>query len=178
LRFFTLMGRFPRSLAPRARAYVQSVWSRAGSVRPGRTLWQACVTLVLLAGCGGGAKPLVIPIVYIVAGRVLDPTTSPVLGLAGARVSVEGEPLVQTVTTDADGNFILQGVPAGVHRLRAELPGFRATLTYDFAVVKNVPGAVVPLFTDREIDSVLVAQGAPAWDRGKGLLGLFALKST
>jgi hypothetical protein len=158
------------------------VWSRLlAAARPaagGPNLWRACVTLLLLAGCGGGAKPLVVPIVYVVAGRVLDPTTSPVAGVAGARVSVDGVPLVQPVTSDADGNFVLQGVPAGVHRLRAELAGRRTTLTYDFAVTRNVPAAVVPLFTDAEIDSVLAARGAPAWDRNLGLFGLFALKST
>jgi hypothetical protein len=45
-------------------------------------------------------------------------------------------------------------------------------------VRKNVADALVPLFTDTEIDSVLVANGAPPWDRGQSLLGLFALKST
>jgi hypothetical protein len=152
----------------------------------GTNLWRARITrgllaglvLVLAAGCGGGAKTLVIPIVYVVGGRVLDPTTSPIAGVPGARVSVETAPLVQPVTTDADGNFILQGVPAGIHRLRADLAGRRTTLTYDFRVAGNVVDAIVPLFTDAEIDSVLAANGAPAWDRGQALLGLFALKST
>ena len=82
------------------------------------------------------------------------------------------------VTSDADGNFVLQGVPDGVHRLRVELTGRRTTLTYDFAVRKNVADALVPLFTDAEIDSVLDANGAPPWDRDQALLGVFALKST
>ena len=71
------------------------------------------------------------------------------------------------VTSDADGNFVLQGVPDGVHRLRVELAGRRTTLTYDFAVRKNVADALVPLFTDAEIDSVLNANGAPPWDRAQ-----------
>jgi hypothetical protein len=116
--------------------------------------------------------------VYVVAGRVVDPTASPIAGVAGATVQVETDPSVPAVTSDADGNFILQGVPAGAHRLRAELAGRRTTLTYDFPVGGNVANAVVPLFTDQEIDSVLAARGAPAWDRSLALLGLFALKST
>src|SRR5215203_3063399 len=165
----------------RALTFVQSLWSRGlRGVRAdarGLTLWRACVTLLLLGGCTE-AEVLKIPVVYVVAGRVLDPATSPVEGIAGARVLVDTAPDVQAVTSDADGNFVLQGVPDGVHRLRVELSGRRTTLTYDFAVRKNVADALVPLFTDAEIDSVLNANGAPPWDRGQSLLGIFALKST
>jgi hypothetical protein len=145
--------------------------------RLARALAPAALALAL-GGCGGGARDLTIPIVYVVAGRVVDPTTSPIAGLAGASVQLETDPAVRPVTSDADGNFILQGVPAGTHRLRANLAGRRVTLTYDFRVGGNVPNAIVPLFTDAEIDSVLAARGAPAWNRGLGLLGIFALKST
>jgi len=130
------------------------------------------------AGCGKGATELHIPLVYVVAGRVVDPTTSPIAGVPGATVEVETDLHVMAVTSDADGNFILQGVPAGTHRLRADLAGRRTTLTYDFAVGGNIANAVVPLFTDAEIDSVLNARGAPAWNRSLALLGVFALKST
>ncbi len=151
-----------------------------------RTVWHARVTrasvaaaiALALAGCGGGAKDLTIPIVYVVGGRVVDATTSPISGVAGATISVENEPLIRGVTSDADGYFVLQGLPAGVHRLRADRSGRRTTVTYDFRVTRNLVDAVVPLFTDAEIDSVLLARGAPAWDRAQGLFGLFALKST
>ncbi|MEP7028730.1 MAG: carboxypeptidase-like regulatory domain-containing protein [Candidatus Eisenbacteria bacterium] len=153
-------------------------------------VWRARITRGALAlsiavfggigasGCGGGAKDLTIPVVYVVGGRVVDATTSPISGLAGATVGVDGEPRIRGVTSDADGYFVLQGLPAGLHRLRADLPGRRTTVTYDFRVTRNLVNAVVPLFTDVEIDSVLAARGAPAWDRGQGLFGLFALKST
>src|SRR5262245_25797098 len=143
-------------------------------------LWRACVTLgvaIVLGGCSE-AEDLRIPVVYVVAGRVLDPATSPVEGIPGARVSVDTDQGVMPVTTDADGHFVLQGVHDGVHRLRAGLTGGRTTLTYNFAVRKNVANALVPLFTDHEIDSVLTANGAPAWDRAQALFGVFALKST
>jgi len=151
-----------------------------------RTVWLARITRGLAAGlltlaaagCGGGATELTIPVVYVVGGRVVDATTSPISGIAGATISAETDPSVVAVTSDADGNFVLQGLPAGVHRLRATLPGRRTTVTYDFRVTRNVVNAVVPLFTDAEIDSVLAARGAPAWDRAQGLFGLFALKST
>ena len=175
------MKGFVERSAPKACGIVQSLWGRVMSgVRAdarGLTLWRACVTLLLLGGCTE-AEVLKIPVVYVVAGRVLDPATSPALGIAGARVFVDTAPDVQSVTSDADGNFVLQGVPDGVHRLRVELAGRRTTLTYDFAVRKNVADALVPLFTDTEIDSVLNANGAPPWDRDQSLLGLFALKST
>lgn len=152
----------------------------------GRNLWRAritsglfgCLALLSALGCGGGAKGLTIPVVYVVAGRVIDPATSPVAGVPGARVSVETAPGVQPVTSDADGNFVLQGLAPGVHRLRAELSGRRTTLTYDFRVTRNLADTVVPLFTDAEIDSVLAANGAPPWNRAQALLGVFALKST
>jgi hypothetical protein len=145
-----------------------------------RDLWRACVTLLVAAVLGGcsEAETIHIPVVYVVAGRVLDPATSPVEGIAGAKVSVDTDASVMPVTTDADGNFVVQGVPNGIHRLRVELAGRRTTLTYDFAVRKNVADALVPLFTDHEIDSVLTANGAPAWDRAQALFGVFALKST
>lgn len=177
---------------PRAASSTKGDSLRDGAVRPaaraprGPNLWRARITRAVLAfaaasalaGCDGGAKGLTIPVVYVVAGRVLDPTTSPIAGIAGARLSVDTAPFVRPVTSDADGNFVLQGVPAGVHRLRAELAGRRTTLTYDFRVSKNLADGVVPLFTDAEIDSILAARSAPAWDRAQALFGLFALKST
>jgi len=172
-----------RPETPNAR-FVQALWNgerrtvRADARR--RDLWRACVTLlvaIVLGGCSE-AETIRIPVVYVVAGRVLDPATSPVEGIAGAKVSVDTDASVMPVTSDADGNFVVQGVPNGVHRLRVELAGRRTTLTYDFAVRKNVADALVPLFTDHEIDSVLVANGAPPWDRAQSLFGVFALKST
>jgi hypothetical protein len=184
LPLLALMDPLARRVRRRMRGIVQSlcigVRTPAQADARGLTLWRACVTLAVVGVLGGctEATTLTIPVVYIVAGRVLDPATSPVEGIPGARVFVDSAPQVASVTTDADGNFVLQGVPDGVHRLRAELTGRRTTLTYDFVVRKNVADALVPLFTDTEIDSVLNANGAPAWDRAKGLLGLFALKST
>src|SRR5207237_759824 len=70
------------------------------------------------------------------------------------------------------------GVPAGTHVLRAELAGRRVTISAGIRVTGNVVGAVVPLFTDAQIDSVLAARGAPDWCRGAGLLGGFALRSS
>jgi hypothetical protein len=131
----------------------------------------------LLAGCSNEAEDLVIPLVYVAAGRVVDPTTDPITGIAGARVTVDDAPQVLAVTSDAEGNFILQGVPRGTHRLRVELAGRVTTLSYDLEVEKNVADALVPIFTSAQIDSVLAANGAPAWDRDLGLFGLFALKS-
>jgi hypothetical protein len=139
----------------------------------------AAVGLVsLVAGCGDGAKTILVPTAYFVAGRVADPTQSPIAGIPGARVVIETATDVADATSDAEGNFILQGVPPGTHRLRADLGGRVTTVTYDFVVGGNVANAFVPLFTPAQVDSILAARGAPAWDRGRGLFGLFALKST
>jgi len=111
---------------------VQSLWGRvcrgARADTRGLNLWRACLTVLVLGGCTE-AEVLKIPVVYVVAGRVLDPATSPVLGIAGARVFVDTAPDVTPVTSDADGNFVLQGVPNGVHRLRVELAGRRGVLS-------------------------------------------------
>ncbi len=151
--------------------------------RIGTPAWAACLAGAvaagaLAAGCGGGATDIAIPVVYVVAGQVSDPTSSPTTPLGGATVRVETSSQVVAVTSDGEGNFILQGVPLGTHRLRAELPGRVATITYDFAVDRNVVGAFVPLFTRAQVDSILAARAAPAWDDAQGLFGLFALKST
>jgi hypothetical protein len=130
-----------------------------------------------VAGCGDGAGTILVPDAYIVAGRVVDPTTSPIAGLPGATVLVETASIVQAVTSDSEGNFILQGVPPGLHRLRATLPGRVPTISADLLVGANIADGFLPLFTDAQIDSVLAARGAPAWNRTKGLLGLFALRS-
>jgi len=123
------------------------------------------------------AGPVPIPTLYLVGGQVADPTTSPFAALPGATVRVETAPEVAAVTTDADGIFLIHGVPAGVHRLRAELPGRRTSRTIGIRVEGNVTDAGIPLFTDGQIDSILAARGAPAWDRARGLLGVFALRS-
>jgi len=152
-----------------------------------RRVWHARTTplagalaliVALAGGCGGGAKTIFIPTVYVVAGRVADPTTNPIAGVPGARLVVETASSVAAVTSDANGDFVLQGVPPGTHRVRADLAGRISTLTYDFVVAGNVVDAFVPIFTPVQIDSVLTARGAPAWDRQQGLFGLFALKST
>ena len=152
---------------------------------PRRTLWRgrirpsvALALAALVAGCSHGAKTIFVPTAYVVAGRVADPTQSPIAGIAGARIVLETDGRVAAATSDAEGNFVLQGVPPGTHRLRADLSGRVTTVTYDFVVGGNLANAFVPLFTPAQVDSVLAARGAPAWDRGQGLFGLFALKST
>jgi hypothetical protein len=89
------MKRLVERPARQACGIVQSLWSVIGGSAwadaRGLTLWRACVTLVLLGGCTE-AEVLKIPVVYVVAGRVLDPATSPVLGIAGARVFVDTAP--------------------------------------------------------------------------------------
>lgn len=137
----------------------------------------AGLLVALWTGACDEAAVIVVPTVYLVAGQVADPTSDPFTPLPGASVSVETAPEVASVTTDADGNFLLHGVPPGVHRLRAELAGRRTSRTIGLLVDRNVTDAGIPLFTDAQIDSILAARGAPAWDRGAGVLGLFALRS-
>ena len=87
-----LMKRSRTSLRPPVGGFVQSVWNpERGAAQADarrRDLWRACVTLMValvLGGCSE-AETLRIPVVYVVAGRVLDPATSQVEGIAGAKV--------------------------------------------------------------------------------------------
>jgi len=130
-----------------------------------------------LESCGGGAEDLVIPTVYLIAGRVADPTTNPFTPLPGARVWVETDPTVAAVTTDANGDFLIHGVPSGVQRLRAELAGRVSSISTGILMDQNVDNAGLPLFTKAEIDSILQARGAAPWDTTQALFGLFALRS-
>jgi hypothetical protein len=178
-----------------ARAHTDRTFERRECRSPRLSLWRRCVarigrfaglvagaglaaSLVAgLAGCSDEAEDLVIPLTYLAAGRVVDPTTDPITGIAGARVTDDTDPEVRAVTTDDDGNFVLQGLSPGTHRLRVELAGRVTTISYDIPVQKNVIDALVPIFTAAQIDSVLLARGAPAWDREAGIFGLFALRS-
>jgi len=170
--------------APRRTLDVTPTWSeRAAAAARHCTVWRARITvcalaLAALAGGCSDAETIFVPTVYVVAGRVADPTTSPIAGVPGARLVVETAPNVVAVTSDANGDFVLQGVPPGTHRVRADLAGHVSTITYDFVVAANVIDAFVPIFTPAQVDSVLDARGAPPWNRQQGLFGLFALKST
>ncbi len=170
--------------AVRVRTRPAGVHAGGAGWAPGRTLLRLRLTLfaagvaALALGCGDGARTIFVPVAYVVAGRVADPTQSPIAGIVGARVVVETSTQVAAATSDGNGDFVLRGVPPGTHRLRAELAGRVTTITYDFSVDRNVANAFVPLFTAAQVDSVLAARAAPAWDRNQGLFGLFALKST
>lgn len=133
--------------------------------------------LPLILGSCGGPDALVIPTVYLIAGRVVDPTTSPFAALPGARVWVETDPTVAAVTTDVDGEFVLHGVPSGTQRLRVEMAGRVTTISTGLQVNGNVDNAGLPLFTRAEIDSILLARGAAPWDTTRALFGMFALRS-
>jgi hypothetical protein len=135
----------------------------------------ALLATALAGGCGDSG--FTIPTVYLVGGKVVDPAANPAAPIAGARVLVETAPGVAAVTTAADGIFLLHGLPAGTHRLRVEAPGRVPTLSTDLVITDNLVGALVPLFTRGQIDSVLAARGAPAWDDDLALFGLFALRS-
>src|SRR5689334_16702413 len=130
-----------------------------------------------LASCGGGATEIVVPTVYLIAGRVVDPTTSPFTALAGVRVWVETDPGVAAVTTDASGDFIIHGVSSGNQRVRAELPGRVPSISTGLDVSGNIDNVGLPLFTRGQIDSVLSARGLAPWDTTRALFGMFALRS-
>jgi hypothetical protein len=134
--------------------------------------------LLAAAGCGGGAEEIAIPVVYLVAGQVADPTQNPIEPLPGARVYVQTANEVPAEISDADGLFVLQGLPPGTHRLVAELDGRVTTVSIDLEVHGNVIDVGMPMFTQTQIDSILADRGAPAWDRQTALFGLFALRST
>jgi hypothetical protein len=58
-----------------------------------------------------------------ISGRVLDPGGAPLRGV-GITLAAADERVVRVATTNADGEFRITGIPAGVYQLRARLLGY------------------------------------------------------
>ena len=88
-----------------------------------------------------------------VTGRVTDAVEN--LPLPGATVSVEGTTL--GTATDLDGQFFLQGLPAGPHRLTVSYMGYR-TQTLDVTVAAGEAATVEATLESEliELDGVIV----------------------
>jgi hypothetical protein len=59
------------------------------------------------------APPLVIPEASTITGTVTNENGTPLYSIGVTAIDAQGDPLSQTVFTDADGNYTLWGVPPG-----------------------------------------------------------------
>lgn len=75
---------------------------------------------------------------------VLDPDTAPSDGAAdGVWISVEGQPDLQLVSTDAAGTFVLEDVPTGTYKVSAQGAGYRTKEPVELQQVGTTPVPVV-----------------------------------
>jgi len=93
------------------------------------TLLLATAHGTALAAQGGG----------IISGRVVSATT--LEPLAGASLRVAGTPLA--ATTDAEGRFVVRGVPVGIRALEARRIGYAPVVRSDIAVSVARPAELV-----------------------------------
>jgi Carboxypeptidase regulatory-like domain len=95
-----------------------------------------------------------------IVGRVVDQTGAP---LPGATIRVDGAGRGQTVITDANGGYVLSGVPSGPIAITGQMSGFataRRTLVFD-----QRPRQVdMTLTVGKATESVTVTADAPVID--------------
>ncbi|HZO95571.1 MAG TPA: TonB-dependent receptor [Candidatus Baltobacteraceae bacterium] len=73
-----------------------------------------------------------------VSGVVTDPSGSPV---AGATITLTG-PHTYTATSDAQGQYLISSVAAGVYQVAVQRPGYQTGTEQDFAVVAGQPATL------------------------------------
>jgi hypothetical protein len=143
----------PAALVPAA--HVQTGYGTGSGVGPGSG-----------GGTGGGVyRPGIDVRAGQIVGRVTDPVGAPI---PGAKVTViEGSRVRRTVSSDADGNYVVDDLPHGSITVTAELSGFTTTqriLTFDGRPrrldFQMMPGALT--------ETVTVAAEAPYLDQRSG----------
>ena len=96
-----------------------------GGFRPRATLVFVCLAWLLLVAVATGAAQIT---TGTIAGRVADAQG---LALPGATVTItspaQGTRLA-SVTTDAEGLYVVPSLPAGVYVVEAVMPGFQSAL--------------------------------------------------
>jgi len=71
-----------------------------------------------------------------VSGRVTTQSGTAVLPGAMVRLVAEGGQVVASVTTDAEGRYLLEAVPPGRYRLMVEAPGFQEVVAREGLVIR------------------------------------------
>src|SRR5258706_10350774 len=96
-----------------------------------------------------------------IVGAINDQTSA---ALPGATITAKHleTGLVRTASSEADGRYVLAGMPLGAYEVRAELKSFRPTLRRGVRVVVGEPAVVnFPLEVQPASDEVTVTGGAP-----------------
>ena len=102
------------------------------------------IAFVGFVGCGGGGGPPAEPGQSgTVTGFVmsLDTSSGNIEGLAGAEVSIA----TQTATSDAEGYFVVNGVPAGQQLVTVTLPAPYVLLSSEPIYCDAVAGQITEL---------------------------------
>lgn len=86
-------------------------------------LGMALMLLMIMSGCGGGGDGGIVPTTGgSVAGRVVTGLQTP-QGIGNITIKVmNGATVVAQGTSDANGNFLISGIPAGTYTLAVEIP--------------------------------------------------------
>ena len=90
------------------------------------------------------------PATGVISGRVVHATTQ--RGIEAARVVVVGAP--GAVLTDADGRFVIRGIPAGIYGVRVAAIGYRPLVVANVAVSSGKPTTITA-----ELDELSVVLG-------------------
>jgi hypothetical protein len=117
------------------------------------------VTLVLLLGISAPVFAQELP------GKVIDENG---LAVAGARVNLSGGNLTAPLlaVSDEAGRFVLSSVPPGTYELKAEKPGYYATVSHALEIKGSNTSLEVVLNHQQEFEEkVNVVYSAPAVDR-------------
>ena len=133
------------------------IWKRRRIIR-----WAGTFFWFLLQVVSAGAAPV---LQGELTGKVIDENGSPVVGV---RVSLSGNTLeapLFTVSDDA-GRFRIFPVPPGIYEIRAEKPGYYATVSRAFELLEPASPVEVVVNHRREFEeTVSVVYSAPVIDR-------------
>jgi Carboxypeptidase regulatory-like domain len=112
-------------------------------------------------GVGVAAGRLVSPLAYgQIGGRVVDSNGAPI---PGATVNAVVGTTTQPTVTDANGNFVLSGLPSGTVTLTASLDGFTAS-PQSFAFDQRPRSANFMMNVNRRQETVTVSGVSPMVD--------------